>query len=217
MVRFPTRRRLSSRHKFKWVGERSIYISKNLRMKTNVLVLSMLAALANLSVGAAEERNPVTVDERLTQTELAVTLKHYEKVLGMMLETELQMALGENKSKEREDMLRRHEALRRQAEELREKVKACDVLLQRYRETAATSSNAANDAKICQSILRTLDGAKQTFALEHRKGKAVLVTDADLFGTNSYIREKPKCPGGGEYFLRAVAEQPSCSIEGHKL
>jgi hypothetical protein len=40
-------------------------------------------------------------------------------------------------------------------------------------------------------------------------------TDADVFGPDKMIREKPVCPAGGIYTLRSVGENPTCSIPGH--
>ena len=70
-------------------------------------------------------------------------------------------------------------------------------------------------AQVCQANLRSIDGAKRVWALEHRQMNWAVPTDADLFGPTTYIREKPKCPSGGSYTLRAVEEHPLCSISGH--
>ncbi len=70
---------------------------------------------------------------------------------------------------------------------------------------------------LCVAHLKQIEGAKATWALEHRKQPTDVPTDSDLFGTNRYIFVKPKCPAGGNYTLGAVSENPRCSIPSHTL
>ena len=67
----------------------------------------------------------------------------------------------------------------------------------------------------CRATLHHIEGAKRVWALENRKPDSATPTDADLFGASATLREKPKCPSGGTYTLRAVEEPPLCSIPGH--
>ncbi|MBI5387665.1 MAG: DUF4190 domain-containing protein [Verrucomicrobia bacterium] len=67
----------------------------------------------------------------------------------------------------------------------------------------------------CTVNLRLIAGAKATWALEHNKGPADVPTDSDLFGADSYIRDKPRCPAGGTYSLNPVSKKPTCSVPGH--
>jgi hypothetical protein len=69
----------------------------------------------------------------------------------------------------------------------------------------------------CMANLKTIDAAKATWALENHKTNSDIPTDADLFGATSYVREKPVCPAGGSYRLRAVDKRPRCSIPGHTI
>ena len=69
----------------------------------------------------------------------------------------------------------------------------------------------------CPGILKRLQGAKDSWAIEHKKGNAEVPTDTDLFGPDGYIREKPKCPQGGTYTLGSVGQLVTCSIPGHTL
>lgn len=62
-----------------------------------------------------------------------------------------------------------------------------------------------------------MDGAKGTWALEHRKEANDCPTDSDLFGPDCYLREKPTCPQGGIYVLGKVGRKPGCSMPGHTL
>lgn len=67
----------------------------------------------------------------------------------------------------------------------------------------------------CVNNLKAIEGAKTTWAMEMRKTDADVPTDGDLFGATLNIREKPSCPAGGTYDLKAVAAKPSCSIADH--
>ncbi len=73
----------------------------------------------------------------------------------------------------------------------------------------------ASQRAACVANLRTIDGAKATWALEQRKTNTDVPTDADLFGPTSYIREKPNCPAGGIYTLSQVDTKPTCTIPDH--
>jgi prepilin-type N-terminal cleavage/methylation domain-containing protein len=69
----------------------------------------------------------------------------------------------------------------------------------------------------CINNLKTIEGAKGIWALEMRKTDTDIPSDADLFGVDKNIRDKPACPGGGTYTLNAVSERPTCSIPDHTL
>src|SRR5688572_16937651 len=68
----------------------------------------------------------------------------------------------------------------------------------------------------CIGFLKQLEGAKASWALEHKKSKTDVPTWRDLIGQDKYIRDMPQCPHGGSYTLHSVAEDPTCSC-GHKL
>ena len=69
----------------------------------------------------------------------------------------------------------------------------------------------------CIANLKMMEGAKETWALEFQKAGTDTPIEADLFGPDTYIREKPTCPQSGVYRLGAVNEKPTCSLggEGH--
>ena len=67
----------------------------------------------------------------------------------------------------------------------------------------------------CQANLRSIAGAKMTWALEQRRGNAEVPTDADLFGPTLYISAKPGCPANGAYTLNQVDTKPACSVSMH--
>ena len=67
----------------------------------------------------------------------------------------------------------------------------------------------------CRATLHRIEGAMRLWALENRQLNSAMPTDADLFGPGRYLPEKPKCPSGGTYTLRAVEDAPRCSVPGH--
>lgn len=69
----------------------------------------------------------------------------------------------------------------------------------------------------CIENLRQILVAKTGWALDLRRSATDIPTDADLFGSSSYIRQKPECPLSGTYDLRPVGVKPVCSIAGHTL
>src|SRR3981189_525237 len=65
-------------------------------------------------------------------------------------------------------------------------------------------ARTASQKNACIANLKQMDGAKASCALEQKKNNADTPVDTDLFGSTSYIRDKPVCPGGGAYTLAAV-------------
>ena len=66
----------------------------------------------------------------------------------------------------------------------------------------------------CISNLRQIDGAKQMWALEHKKVETDKPTDQDLA---PYLKVQLTCPAGGTYTINSLGEKPTCSIPGHQL
>jgi len=69
----------------------------------------------------------------------------------------------------------------------------------------------------CIGNLRTMEGAKATWALETKRGSTDTPTDADLFGPTLYMQSKPQCPANGAYTLNQVDTKPTCSVPSHTL
>ena len=69
----------------------------------------------------------------------------------------------------------------------------------------------------CVANLKQIEGAKATWALENKKVSTTTPTDADLFGTSLYVREKPECPAAGTYTLNAIDTKAVCTISGHSI
>jgi prepilin-type N-terminal cleavage/methylation domain-containing protein len=69
----------------------------------------------------------------------------------------------------------------------------------------------------CISTLKAIDGAKANWALDMKKSDSDVPTEADLFGPDKYIENKPTCPAGGTYTLNSVRDKPTCSVPDHAL
>jgi hypothetical protein len=67
----------------------------------------------------------------------------------------------------------------------------------------------------CINNLRLIDSAKQQWAIDKNKGLNAVPTVLDLL---PYLPDGfPVCPVGGRYNIRAVEDNPTCSIAGHVL
>jgi len=80
---------------------------------------------------------------------------------------------------------------------------------------APENLDEAGRKKACIVNLQQIQGAKDMWALEHKKTGADIPTDADLFGPDKYLTEKPVCPSGGTYSLNNLTNKPACSIPDH--
>lgn len=69
----------------------------------------------------------------------------------------------------------------------------------------------------CIAMLKQIEGAKATWAMEFNKNNDDSPNEEDLYGTNRYIRMKLECPEGGAYTIGKVGEKPKCTVEGHSL
>jgi len=63
----------------------------------------------------------------------------------------------------------------------------------------------------CINDLRQIDGAKEQWALEHKKTQTDIPTWDDLVGTDKYIKVMPKCPANGTYTIGNMMTKPVCS------
>jgi competence protein ComGC len=69
----------------------------------------------------------------------------------------------------------------------------------------------------CISNLRQIDGAKQQWALDHKKQPTDTPAAQEL---DAYLHQSfttLKCPAGGVYTINAVGQNPTCSIPQHEL
>lgn len=67
----------------------------------------------------------------------------------------------------------------------------------------------------CITHLRHIQDAKDQFTIEHRKKQGDEVKFDDL--VPDYLRVIPVCPTGGTYDPKPIGEDPTCTIEDHKL
>jgi hypothetical protein len=64
----------------------------------------------------------------------------------------------------------------------------------------------------CIEQMRSLDWAKQQWAVDNKKVNTDTPADLELFGSSRYLPAKPACPQGGVYGLGSVQSKPVCSI-----
>jgi competence protein ComGC len=70
----------------------------------------------------------------------------------------------------------------------------------------------------CINNLRMIDGAKEQWALEHRKERYETPPGAQIaVYLSSGSVEALQCPKGGIYTINAVETKPTCSLPGHAL
>jgi hypothetical protein len=65
----------------------------------------------------------------------------------------------------------------------------------------------------CHANLRSMQGAKETWALENRKTEDAVPTRAELLEKN-LISPSLRCPANGRYELNSVKENPVCNVHG---
>jgi len=81
-----------------------------------------------------------------------------------------------------------------------------------------TDETAVRNARrqACDNQLKSMELAKQSWALDQRKPDDATPTVADLA---SYLQggRLPKCPVGGSYVIGKLNQNPRCSVTGHEL
>lgn len=70
---------------------------------------------------------------------------------------------------------------------------------------------------LCIANLRQISMAKPIWCFEKKKNPSDTPVDADIFGINGYIRDKPDCPANGIYDIMPVDTKATCTIEGHSF
>ena len=80
-------------------------------------------------------------------------------------------------------------------------------------------ARTSSQKNACIANLKQVEGAKATWALENKKTSSDTPNTTDLYGATNYIRDEPKCPGGGTYALNQVDQKPTCTLStaGHAL
>ena len=70
---------------------------------------------------------------------------------------------------------------------------------------------------ICSANLKTIDGAKEQWAIEFHQPRGVLPIATDLYGKDLFLRLEPICPASGTYAINPLGQKPKCTIEDHGL
>jgi prepilin-type N-terminal cleavage/methylation domain-containing protein len=65
-------------------------------------------------------------------------------------------------------------------------------------------------AKSCVANLKSINGAKEQWAIDHKKTSTDTPTEDDLYGADKYVKSTPSCPSGGTYTLSAIGTAPTC-------
>ncbi len=74
-------------------------------------------------------------------------------------------------------------------------------------------------AKSCISNLKSIQGAKEQWAMDHKKVAGDTAGFSDLVGTDKYIKSTPECPSSGTYTINGLGTAPECSRfdDGHSI
>ena len=79
----------------------------------------------------------------------------------------------------------------------------------------------ASERNSCIANLKQLDSAITVWAMEARKSVGSAIDSSAFIGGTNYLRQMPKCGGGGTYSFATVGAIPqaSCSLadQGHAL
>ena len=104
--------------------------------------------------------------------------------------------------------------LQRQLQQLQAENERLRAENQQLQQLQQSQVNAA--ANPCLNNLRIIEGAKDQWALENKKGVGDAMSAQDIL---PYLRNNalPVCPQGGVYTLNAVGALSTCSVPGHVL
>lgn len=69
----------------------------------------------------------------------------------------------------------------------------------------------------CIQNLRAIEGAKEIWALENRKGGNEAPQPTELYGADKAIKTEPKCQAGGTYSIGTMDAKPTCTLSDHVL
>ena len=71
----------------------------------------------------------------------------------------------------------------------------------------------------CISNIKQIECAVSTWGIESHKKVGDPIIRTELFGTDKYIRQEPRCPAGGGYNLNQIGDFPQvgCTQPNHIL
>ena len=69
-------------------------------------------------------------------------------------------------------------------------------------------------SKSCIKNLKTIDSAKEQYAMDKRLSVGAMPLSTDLYGTSNYIKAAPSCPTAGTagYTINAIGTFPTCVV-----
>ena len=69
----------------------------------------------------------------------------------------------------------------------------------------------------CIQNLMAIQGAKEVWALEAKKGGNEAPQPTELYGADKNLKQEPKCPAGGTYTIGNMDTKPTCSVADHVI
>ena len=69
--------------------------------------------------------------------------------------------------------------------------------------------------QLCIENLSQIESAKQLWGVELGKKDGDAVREADLVGSDLYLKKTPLCPAGGSYDYKTIGATATCNIPGH--
>lgn len=76
-------------------------------------------------------------------------------------------------------------------------------------------ARSRSQSRVCISNLRHIQDAKERWAMDHRKTNEASVEKSEL--VTQYLKKWPSCPGGGDYEIGKIGENPTCTVDEHKI
>ena len=65
----------------------------------------------------------------------------------------------------------------------------------------------------CYALRKQIDGAKETWGMDHHKTTNDIPLWSDLVGPDLYLEHLPVCPAGGSYSIGKVGERATCTYQ----
>ncbi|MGC4044669.1 MAG: prepilin-type N-terminal cleavage/methylation domain-containing protein [Armatimonas sp.] len=73
-------------------------------------------------------------------------------------------------------------------------------------------------AKSCAQNLRVIEVAKDQYMMDYNLPRSVSISESNIIGPSSYIKENPQCPSNGTYTIGKGNEEAICNFGGaHNL
>lgn len=69
--------------------------------------------------------------------------------------------------------------------------------------------------QMCIENLAQIESAKQLWGVENAKKDGDNPSEADLIGSDRYMKRLPQCAAGGSYTFNPIGTTATCNVEGH--